>query len=478
MDSSSPSKSSNLARTSSRSKSRSSSRSSQRAVSANASPQSTTHSAWYDQLLGAQKEAVDFIVTRPGVGLFADAGSGKTYVTMGVLERLRPRRTLIVAPLTSLDITWRKRLVTLGWPIHDDIPKRPIPEGIYLMNPEALRRHITRLKKMNFDMVVWDESQNIKKRSSLNSRLARRLRNMKRRLALSGTPLDVDQIDVWAQMRFIDHTVLGEEWQDFAQAYCYRTGFMNKKWAFIPRRAERFADAIKDHVFRLPPDMMDLKSVTVIPVMCEMMGEQERIYNDMANTGVAVIRGGVKIIAPREATRDVKLSQITGGQVLDATGVPHPTGRAKELKLMHLLGRLTPPLVVFCQYLHEIEMIERVLSKRLARVVTLHGGVTGQPRTDLINNFQAGRYDAIVCQVRTGGVSIEFTASNTLVLYSMNYSFIDFYQIIKRLHRGGQDREVTVYVLQCVSSIDEEKYALVKTKRRTHDSFVQFFEHL
>lgn len=434
-----------------------------------------TPSPWYDQLLGAQKEAVDFIVTRPGVGLFADAGSGKTYVTMGVLERLRPPRTLIVAPLTSIDITWRPRLITLGEPIYDDIPKRPIPEGIYLMNPEALRRHLKRLAKMNFDLVVWDESQNIKKRSSLNSRLARRLRNMKRRLALSGTPLDTDQIDVWAQMRFIDCEVLGEDWQDFADAYCHRTGFMNHKWKFSARKAEQFAGAIKDHVFRLPPDMMNLKPVNVHPIMCQMMGEQERIYNDMANTGVTVIRD-VKIIAPRQATRDVKLSQITGGQVLDATGVPQRTGRAKELKLMHLLRRIEPPVVVFCQYIHEIAAIENILNRRLARVVTLHGGVTGKPRTNLINNFQAGHYDAIVCQVRTGGVSIEFTKSNVLVLYSMNYSFIDFYQIIKRLHRGGQDREVTVYVLQCVSSIDESKYDLVKTKRTTHENFVQFFD--
>src|SRR5690606_8006349 len=83
----------------------------------------------------------------------------------------------------------------------------------------------TRLKwlmKRRWDIVVVDESQNLKSRTSAQSRAARRIaRSAAYRLILTGTPVD-ELDDQWAQFDFVDSDILGP-WENF------RDEFMRQK---------------------------------------------------------------------------------------------------------------------------------------------------------------------------------------------------------------------------------------------------------
>lgn len=436
-------------------------------------------SNWYGKLYKEQKQAANFILSRirdsGGVGLFSEQGTGKTHIACAVIEQLDPQLILIIAPLTSLDITWHPRLLTLPGQLvrqHKQIKGLPGPVTL-LIHPEYLVKFSKAIVKIPWDLVIWDESQGIKDRSSARSRAARRLRDHRRRLVLSGTPIDKSQIDVWAQMRFIDHTVFGEKWGDFADEYCRKGGWMNHKWIFRKSRHKQFLKAIEDHIFRLSKKFMELPPLTINPVPVVMFGDQARLYEEMSENSIIEIEGK-KIIASMAGVRDVKKSQITGGLVLDDEGKVHRTGFAKIRKFKQLLPKLKKPIVVFCQYLHEIKDIIDNLKR--FKTVVLKGSVKGEERSQVLRDFQAGKYDAIVCQLRTGGVSIELSRSCNMVLYSFNYSYIDFEQIFARLHRGGQKNEVTVWVLYCVDTIDEEKIDVIKEKASVAKSVLNHFE--
>ena len=68
---------------------------------------------WIEKLYEEQKPAFEFVCSRPGSLLLGDTAVGKTIITLAAIERLAPKLTLIVAPLTSLDITWAPKLATL-----------------------------------------------------------------------------------------------------------------------------------------------------------------------------------------------------------------------------------------------------------------------------------------------------------------------------------------------------------------------------
>ena len=438
---------------------------------------------WIEQLLPEQRPAFEFVCSRTGTILLGDTSAGKTYITLATIERTRPRLTLIVAPLTSLDITWAPKLETLPGRLYRDWEGFKLDEKglrgwdipvILLIHFQLFAKLATKLERVPWDLVVIDESQGIKDRGSAQSRAARRMRHAHRRLALSATPLDKSPIDIWAQMRFVDHTVLGLEFRPFEQDYCYRGGFKNHEVKFHASRLPTLLSRLEPYVFRLDKNFLQLKPMHVHMVPVDLLGAQRKLYAAMAVHGIVKF-GAVAIPAPLSVTRQAKLEQITGGTIKDLDGRSHVIGMAKARRLRTLAGRLGTPLVVFCKYLAEIPLIEAALPPG-ARVGVLTGAVTGAERTQLIQDFQAGRVDYLVCQMRTGGVSIELTAAANMVFYSMNFSLIDFTQVIGRLHRGSQTREVNIYVLYASDSVDEKIIQEIEEKKNLFFSVVDYFK--
>lgn len=442
---------------------------------------------WYEKLLPEQEEACDFVLDRlsqsGGAGLFSEQGTGKTIVSLAVLEKIKWRRILIVAPLTALEVTWRRRLRSTfpACRLYDSLDpalRNPEASGALVLHFQAFSRLAAKLARIKWDLVLIDESQGIKNRNSGWSRAARKLRHVKNRLALSGTPIDENEIEVWAQMRFIDHTVLGDKWGDFAEEYCRRAGFMGKQWKFRKEKRKKFLAKLRPYIYRLSADFLKLPPMTLhlLPVM--MLGRQRRYYDRFEQRGFLKI-GQEVIKSEMEGTKQIKLAQMTGGQVLSEDGVA-VVGQAKERKLRYLITRLKPPIVVCCRFRHEIRSIQELAGQYFERVAGLHGQVKdtkkSSDRTKVLDNFQAGRIDLLVCQQRTGGVSVEFTKARNLIIYSMGHSFIDFSQFLARLQRFGQDKSVNVFLIFAENSIDEEIIETISDKSENVKTIIGYFE--
>lgn len=445
---------------------------------------------WIERLFPEQRPAFEFVCSHAGTLLTSETGTGKTYVTLGALERLNPQLTLLVVPLTSLDVIWYPKLATLEgvqvvrtWKeLRATRLKRPVSSPgqlrtLLLLHFQAFASLSRRLARLPWEMVVIDEAQGLKARNSGWSRAARRFRHVPRRLALTATPLDESPIDIWAQLRFVDHTIFGEDFIPFAERYCRRGGYKNKKWVFRRDKLPQFLQACQSSVFRLTKQFLNLPPLKIHLIPTQLLGRQRFLYEELNIHGII---DNPNVTAPLAVTKQVKLEQMTGGLVIDDIGHSVHIGSAKKRKLMSLIPDLQPPIVVFCKYLHEIPVIDAALRGRFKHVAELHGKIkdkgTEKVRTNLINSFQSGNIDALICQVRTGGVSIEFTRSSTLIFYSMNFSLIDFEQIIGRFHRGGQENEVDIFIIHCIDTVDMEIISAIERKQSTFYEVVTAFE--
>jgi SNF2 family DNA or RNA helicase len=431
---------------------------------------------WYEKLLPEQAYAYQFLSSRladyGGAGLFSEQGTGKTIVTMALLERLELSRLLIICPLTAVETTWVPRLETLGLPVCRTWEEYKTRGGILVIHFELLTKEVTKLAKHNWDIVVIDESQKIKERGSGWSRAARRLRNATRRLALSGTPVDKSPIDVWGQMRFIDPDVLGENWNEFGSRFCYKGGYMGKRWIFDYKKMDEFLDTVKPCVYRLSAAFLKLPPMTVNLVPVDLLGHQREVYDSMTQHSLAKVNDEW-IKADLAITRLAKQEQIVNGFIINEDEELTVIGHAKERKLKWLLGQLERPVVICCKYLHDLDVAQDIVGSE--RVAVLKGA-TKKERTKQVEAFQAGRLDVLCVQIRTGGVSIEFTRSHNLIVYSMNHSFIDFDQFLKRLQRYGQTKTVNVYIIYASDTVDEEKIEVIKTKSNEAGYIVSHFE--
>lgn len=455
------------------------------------------------QLDPYQRNAATRAIEAKRFALFFEQGTGKTWIAGAVAERVLTdalHLALFVVPLANIETTWtkffREQLPNVHLCRTLDEAKEAIILGIVdprpivlLLHYEDVSKYIDVLRKVRWQLIVYDESQRLKNRATQQSRDAAKFKYGEYRLALSGTPMDEEPQDLWAQFRFLDKTILGHRYKDFEEQFfepielpslegvrrgswqwnrlIREIGIKRSRRKFDMSKRHRLSKIIAPHCLRVvKEDVLDLPEMQKRYEWVTLRGKQRVLYEEMRDKLVA---SGMDLTAPLKVTQMSKLQQITGGYVIDDNGYTHAVGRAKMRRVASILKRLqNEPAVIFTRYVAEAQGIARELI-RLGRSVATITGETGKAdRTRIVEMFQEGRLQTIVSQIKTGGVGIDLYRSCHLIVYSPTFSHIDFDQAIARVYRRGQTRAVTIYMIAAQNTIDEYIYeALVSKQRKT-----------
>lgn len=445
--------------------------------------------------------------------LFAQR-TGKTWVTGAVLdvEKDVTHDVLLVGPKTNLKSTWVKFLgEKLPWySVHLDlksfiekgkqeIPFNYPPHRILLLNYEAVDGQIKELLKIKWDRTIYDEAQRLKNRTSISSKNAWKLgRISKRRLALTGTPMDLNEKDLWAIMRFVDVDVFGSSFPTWEREYVAevkidlnKKGMVARQKAILQQRIakkkapltkkgkKKFVKKISPHAMRISEEDAGLipANVHVIPV--KLHKKERRVYDELEQKMV-VKHKGVVVKTPMKIVQMGKLQQITGGFIKDEEGEVHRVGRGKRAQLEESLAELIDdePFVIFCKFVWEVHAIADLLhelgwpKRSVARLWGKVKDMKKDPvRTRMLLEFQAGKYDVMVCQQKTGGVGVDLYRARKAFVYSMGHSYIDYSQMLARLNFLEHSTAADFYLLLAENTIDVDLYDGVTRKQSITNIF-------
>ncbi|HUW09362.1 MAG TPA: SNF2-related protein, partial [Anaerolineae bacterium] len=183
-----------------------------------------------------QQEAFDFIEPKTAALVAMGMGCGKSFVAVSFIDHLKCSRVIILCPPTVRGV-WRRefakhstrnaKVVILE---NGNVKKRtkqareackcggPV---VVVINYEAAWREPFRSWALarEWDLALLDESQRAQYESK-TALFCNALRGVsKRRLCLTGTPLTQDAMSVWAQCRFLDPSVFGENVEWFKDRY-------------------------------------------------------------------------------------------------------------------------------------------------------------------------------------------------------------------------------------------------------------------
>lgn len=473
-------------------------------------------SPWLKLLKPHQKRGAEAILSIDGFAAFFAQRTGKTWVTGAVLcaEENVSLDVLLVGPLTNLKSTWEKFLgEKLPWySVHRSLESYIAHQKafekawghrdhcILLLNPEQLldKNLIKKLRRIQWDRFIWDEAQRLRKRSSSSSRAAWLIaKSAKRRLALTGTPIDSNSVETWAIMRFVDYTVLGDVWKDFEEEYLEKPNIdLKKKMGVVQRKKmllayqiakrkapirkdklDEYAAKISPHVMRISKEDAGIEPAKVRVISFDLEPPEDKKYRKLEKNMI-VKHNGVTVKTPLAITKIGKLQQITGGYLKDESGEVHLVGTTKRRKLRKAILKYSSdqPFVVFCKYVWEVHMIERMLRRMgYARVAKLWGKVkdikSDPRRTNMLLGFQRGEFDAMVCQQRTGGVGVDLYYARKFFVYSMGHSFIDYDQMLSRGDFLDQTEPAEFFLLAVRSSIDTDIIGSVKDKKSITEHF-------
>jgi len=116
----------------------------------------------------------------------------------------------------------------------------------------------------------------------------------------------------------------------------------------------------------------------------------------------------------------------------------------KLLPKLHKQGR---KVLIFSQMVRILDILEDYLRYRNYRYERLDGGIRGDLRQASIDRFSqkdSDRFVFLLC-TRAGGVGINLTAADTVVIFDSDWNPQNDIQAQARCHRIGQTKNVKVY---------------------------------
>jgi hypothetical protein len=419
---------------------------------------------------------VTFLFERDRAMILAPVGAGKTAITLTAMAEMKrdghAKRWLVVAP---------KRVCTDVWPVEAKkwAPNLTVAVAIgnaaqrkaaFAAKTDIVVFNYDNLDKMpegDFDGIVFDELTRLKNPSGLRFKaLVKVLDRFKIRWGLTGSFTSNGLEDVFGQCKVVDEKLLGRTKGAFLQQYfvCINRDF--GEW--MPRRGalEQVMTRIRPATFVLEPGVYKdkLPPCHVVEMRCDMPDREP--YEKMKKEFV-----WQDITALSAAAVTTKLQQMASGWVYDSVSTASDTaGVFKVTKAAHwfsthrfdlldevLEGNQRANTLIVYNFIEELAELKR---RYPGRLWTLDDGA------DVIERWNAGKIPLLAVHPKSAqfGLNLQHGGHN-MVFLTLPWSFTDYEQVIGRLHRSGQTREVWVYVLITNNTIDEKILTALRDKR-------------
>lgn len=387
------------------------------------------------------------------------------------------QKVLIVMP-SSLLANWEEELKKFA-PYAPFVTyhgkTRTIGPFITLTSYGMLKREAALLQQQ-WDVVILDEAQAIKNTSSQQAKAVKVLHS-RMKIALTGTPIENDLMDLFSIFDFILPGYLGSAYsfQKYARMLETKThGYQQLQQAtapFIMRRVKTDKAIIHD----LPKKMEHKEYIDLTPKQAALYRKTLAAFKKaIEDTTNQTDRRGMIF------TTLTHLKQITNHpSQYSGNDVYKPSESGKFIRLAQLVEEIynaRERVLIFTQYKEIIPHLSAFLCDTLGRSVqplVLHGGVNPQARQNVVNAFNGDSYHPfMILSLRAGGVGLNLTGANHVIHFDRWWNPQIEKQASDRAYRIGQTKDVMVHYFICRQTLDMSIDALLEKKKELSTSAI------
>ena len=413
-----------------------------------------------------------------GACLADDMGLGKTLQAIALLTNLheeKKKKSMVIMP-KSLIYNWENEIkrfspklkVGVYYGINRDFSLLKKVD-IILTTYGTIRNDIENLLEQKFDLLVLDESQNIKNINSQTTK-AVLLLNAKKRVALSGTPIENNLLELYSLFRFLNPEMFGSV-QEFTNDYIVPIQkysdtstieeLKKKIYPFLLRR-------VKKEVLADLPDKIE-KLVYV-----DMNDEHRRFYEERRKYYYSLLekntssQGNFDKFFVLQAINELR--HIVSSPELESKKI---ISSKKEVLIENVIEAIenNHKVLVFVNYLSSIESICDSLKENKIKYLKMTGQT--KDRQNLVDKFQNdSRYKVFVMTLKTGGVGLNLVSADTIFIYDPWWNTTVENQAIDRAYRLGQDKTVFAYKMIMRNTIEEKILKLQEIKNKLLDDLI------
>ena len=324
---------------------------------------------------------------------------------------------------------------------------------IYVTSYATFRQDSEIYRDLSFDFLFLDEAQVMK---NAQTKIAQSLRRfvVPSVFALSGTPIE-------------NH--LGELWSIFQIVL---PGLLPAKKEFMKLSTERVAQFIKPFVMRRKKEevLTELPDLIEVVYKNELEDQQKAIYLAQLQQ----IQERLGQVSDSEFQRNrveiltglMRLRQICDTPALFMEDYQGESGKLDSLRdLLVQIAEGGHRVLIFSQFRGMLDRIEQELPDLSLTSFKITGSTPSQERQEMTKAFNQGERDVFLISLKAGGVGLNLTGADTVILVDLWWNPAVESQAIGRAHRMGQEQAVEVYRLVTRGTIEEKIQELQEKKK-------------
>ena len=348
-----------------------------------------------------------------------------------------------------------------------------IKKSFLTITTYQVAQRLKSIYETNWGIVILDEAQAIKNPDTKQAKLIKSL-NRRMSIAMTGTPIENNLLNLWSIFDFINEGLLGTE-TTFRKNYNIKSS--------DPKNVGKLSKIIKPFILRrLKTDKNIIKD---LPEKNETI-----IYTELTKKQIILYK---KIVSEIEGTKISEENQFTQKRIIltailhlkqvcnhpsqfigDNEYIPEDSGKFMALKdLCEIMFEKREKVLIFTQF-KEItyklnDFLEKIFKKR-GLVIT--GDTPMNTRNKYIEAFQNGDIPYMILSLKAAGVGLNLTAASNVIHFDRWWNPAVENQATDRTFRIGQTRNVNVYKFTTKNTVEEIISHLIDIKVELSDSII------
>jgi SNF2 family DNA or RNA helicase len=416
-----------------------------------------------------------------------DMGLGKTLQIISFIKHLKSKTKqktphLIVVP-TSLIFNWQEevakfcptlKITVLTGANRDKDTSNFKKFDIVLSTYGIVLNDISYLKEYTFNYIILDESQAIKNPASKRFKAVRLLK-ASNRLVLTGTPIENNTFDLYAQMTFVNPGLLGGV-QHFKNQYSTAIDKNKDKEA-----AKELKNLIDPFLLRRTKEQVakELPTKTEQFLYCTMGDKQRKLYEVYKNKYKDYLLGKIEDDGLGKSKMYVLEGLTKLRQICDSPSLLNDTETYtnQSVKIDELVRHITErtnnhKILIFSQFVKMLTLIKNRLDELNIKYEYLDGKTKN--RQEKVNNFQNNEDTRVfLISLKAGGTGLNLTAADYVYIVDPWWNPAVEAQAIDRCYRIGQKKNVTAFKMICKDTIEEKIVVHQQSKKQVSDDLIQ-----
>ncbi|MGC8928434.1 MAG: SNF2-related protein [Myxococcota bacterium] len=445
------------------------------------------------QLWDFQKKGLNWLAFLSDFGLSGiladDMGLGKTIQTISLLlykkEKEGARTNLVITP-TSVLQNWYYEIQKFApslrvYIYYGRLRREKVPAfndyDVILTSYGILRRDYEVLENIRFRYVVLDEAQNIKNFASMTKKVSKLLK-ADYKLALTGTPLENRPLELWSIFDFLMPGYLGGL-ERFKRTYDAPIVKFNDEKA--SKRLKRLTSTfvlrrLKDQVASdLPPKMEIVQKCNLSDEQREvyksvLITQREKVFSEIEKKGLN--KSSLTILAALTKLRQICCHPNIVKELKDSKIM-----ESAKLELMKEIVQNVLDeghrVIIYSQFVEMLSIIRKDFDSGNIPYYYLDGSTPAAKRLKIVDDFNRDdKTNLFLISLKAGGVGLNITGADYVIHYDPWWNPAVMDQATDRVHRIGQTKNVFVYKLITIGTVEEKILRLQEEKKNIFEKVI------